>query len=191
MYHLLGYLKSTRDRGIVLKCRGTTLQFAVDASYNVHHNHRSHSGLHVTMGGSCEPDPGCGGPIVVKSHVQRLVAASSCEAEIIAVMQYSHYFMLMRSLMMDFGFDQQEPSLILQDNEACVMILNQCKTEQSSTRHMGMRIARISELISDRVIQLVQCPTASMPADPPSKPLHSGQDESKLRTLCNFDETTV
>ena len=183
--HLLGYLLKTRTRGIVLKCQGTRLHFAIDASYNVHENHRSHSGMHVTLGGDDQPAQGYGGPIIVKSHVQRLTAASSCEAEMIAVMQYHMYFTVMRSLMMDFGYDQDQPSIVLQDNEAAVLIMSQGKTQQASSRHMGMRIARINELTLDDVITFVHCPTGIMPADPPSKPMHAGADEVKLKRLTN------
>ena len=53
--------------------------------------------------------PHYGGPIVVRSHVQKLVTLSSCEAELNAVHQYQHQFHYLRSLMTDFGFDQSLP----------------------------------------------------------------------------------
>jgi hypothetical protein len=55
------------------------------------------------------PPPHYGGPIVVRSHVQKLVTLSSCEAELNAVHQYQHQFHYLRSLMTDFGFDQSLP----------------------------------------------------------------------------------
>ena len=163
------------------------LHFSMDASYNIHSNCRSHSGLHVTLGNDELPRSPYGGPITVLSHVQKFVAASSTEAEIIAVFVYHQHILALRNLMMNLGFDQISPSIIHQDNEAAITIFTRGSLDKGSTRHLQMRIARIHEIVTDGIIKFVYCPTEDMQADAPSKPLHSKQDMQKLLRLCNSD----
>jgi hypothetical protein len=121
----------------------------------------------------------------VLSHVQKFVAASSTEAEIIAVFVYHQHILSLRSLMMNLGFDQTSPSIVHQDNQAAVTILTRGAIDKGSTRHLQMRIARIFEMYEDDILIFVYCPTADMMADPPSKPLHAKADLCKLLRLCN------
>ena len=147
-----------------------------------------HSGLHVTLGNDAQLHRSpFGGPIAVLSHVQKLVASSSTEAELIAVFVYHQHLLALRSLMMNLGFGQSAPSIIHQDNQAAITILRRGVFDKGSTRHLQMRIARIYELISDGIIKFLYCSTKDMRADPPSNPLHSKQDMQKLLRLCNSD----
>ena len=152
----------------------------------IHPNCRSHSGLHVTLGNDEQlPRSPYGGPIAVLSHVQRFVASSSTEAEIIAVFVYHQHMLALRCLMMHLGFDQQTPSIIHQDNQAAITILTRGSLDKESTRHLQMRIARIHELVTDGIIKFIYCSSEDMQADAPTKPLHSKQDIHKLLRLCN------
>ena len=153
VHHLLSYIKYTKQRSIILRSKGTRLQFSMDASYNIHQiTNRSYSGLHVTLGGDTLPKAGYGGPIVVLSHSQKLVASSSCEAEIIAVFVYHQLILSLRSLMSNLGFDQQESSVIHQDNQSTIQIFTRGSQDCGSTRHLQMRISRIYELYEDNII---------------------------------------
>ena len=185
LQRVLAYLNRTRTLGIVLRIDGTVVQFSVDASYALHSNARSHSGLHITLGNGTLPARGYGGPIVVRSHVQRLVACSSFEAEINAVHQYRHYYVMFRSLLADFGFDQSSPSIIFQDNEASILVLNRGPTTSGRTKFIDVRVFHITDCIREGLYQLVYCPTDDMPADPATKPLHSRSDMLKLLRLLN------
>jgi len=188
---VIRYVLLTRTRGIVLRTRGTRLIFSIDASFAVHTNGRSHSGLHVTLGTDGSPPDHYGGPIVVRSHVQKLVTLSSCEAELNAVHQYQHQFHYLRSLMVDFGFDQTLPSIVLQDNAATITLLNRGDSTNVRNAHFKVRIHFSKQLITNNTIILQWCPTDIMPADPPSKPMHALVDMPKLLRLTNDEVTTI
>jgi hypothetical protein len=147
----------------------------------------SHSGLHVTLGDGGIPPPHYGGPIVVRSHVQKLVTLSSCEAELNAVHQYQHQFHYLRSLMTDFGFDQSLPSIVLHNN-ATMTLLNRGDSTNVRNSHFKVRIKFSKQMIDNRVIEYQRCPTEN--ADVPSKPMHALADMPKLMILSN-DEFSV
>ena len=88
--------------------------------------------------------------------------------------------------MTDFGYDQAETSTPFQDNQSAEQIFNQCTTCPASTRHTGMRIARIHERIIDGTIKIEYCLTMQMTADAPSKPMHAGSEEEILKRLTNY-----
>ena len=184
--HLLSYILHTKERGITFRTRGTRLHFSMDASYNIHQNNRSHSGLHVTLGGDEFPQDGQGGPLLVLSHIQKLTASSSCEAEIIAVFVYHQLILSMRALLSNLGFNQADkPSIIYQDNQSTILLFTRGNNDRGSTRHLQMRISRMFELHEDGIVHFQYCNTDAMPADAPSKPLHAKADMYKLTRLCN------
>jgi hypothetical protein len=182
---IMRYLYGTRERGIVLRCRGTTLHFHVDAAYSIHANARSHSGLYVTLGGEELNPPGIGGPIFCRSVTQKLVTLSSFEAELNAVHQNVTHIPLFRSLMADLGFDQSGPSILFQDNQATILVIQRGQTFKGRSKHIDVRYFYIKELIDAGVIRVVYCPTALMLADALSKNMHSLVELVLLRSLCN------
>ena len=189
---LFRYIFSTRERSTLLRCRGTTVVFSIDASYAIHPNARSHSGLHVSLCDGNPPEPGFGGAIFCRSTVQKLVTLSSFEAELNAVHQNVHYFSLFRSLMSCFGFDQSKPSLLLQDNQATILALQDGKKFRGRSKHIDVRVYLAHELQQAGVIRTVHQNTGNMLADALTKPMSSLAHAHLLRRLQylvpDFDE---
>jgi len=146
--------------------------FSVDASYAVHSNSRSHSGLHVTLGGENDNDPRYGGPIWCRSLVQRLVSQSSFESEINAVHQMNESYIVMRSLMSDFGFDQSDPSILLQDNQATIGVLIRGSNFKGRAKHVNVRVHVAHQLQEAGAIVIVWVKSEDMQADALTKNMH-------------------
>jgi hypothetical protein len=182
---LLRYILATRTRGVVLRPRGMTLHFYIDAAYAIHANARSHSGMYVTLGGD-EYDPSSiAGPIFARSVSQKLVTLSSFEAELNAVHQNVMFITLFRSILSDLGFDQAKPSLLMQDNQATILVINQGQEFRGRSKQIDVRYFYITELIQSGVIKVVYCPTNEMIADGLSKNIHSQVDQHLLQSICN------
>ena len=64
-----------RTELVIFRCV-MILQAYSDASYGIHADAKSHTGLYLTLGR---------GPILCKSYKQKSVTKSSCEAEILAL----------------------------------------------------------------------------------------------------------
>jgi hypothetical protein len=179
------YLNFTRTRGIVLRIQGTTVIESDDASYAIHERARSQSAMHLTLGIDGLPPPGFGGPILVKCNIQKLVATSSFEAELNARHQYRDYIIFFRSILSDLGFDQSDPSIILQDNEAAILTLERGQVFKGRSKFIDVRVFHSTDLVEAGVIKFVKVHTDLMPADPATKPMWAKADMYKLARLCN------
>ena len=73
----LQYLTHTSDLSLTLGFKGVpTLSVYIDASFGVHQDRKSHSGVFTTMGR---------GATYTKSTTQKINTTSSCEAELVAI----------------------------------------------------------------------------------------------------------
>jgi hypothetical protein len=167
------YLYTTRHRGLVLRSRGTQLIFSIDASYGIHINSRSHTGLYVTLGGEPSDDSHLGGCIFAKSTIQKLVSYSSYEAEINAIHNSRDVIIRLRSLLSDFGFCQLKPSRILEDNMAALVAIQQGEKFRGRASHVNIRVHGISQLVECGAVEFLYCPTEIMLADGLTKPFPS------------------
>jgi hypothetical protein len=73
MDRLFGYLNSTIKKGILLGANNTALTVMADASFGIHRDGKSHSGILIFMDNSV---------LLAKSVKQKLVTLSSTEAEL-------------------------------------------------------------------------------------------------------------
>jgi hypothetical protein len=179
------FVYATQSRGIVLRTRGTRLVFSIDASYAIHPNSRSHSGLYVTLGGVPTSTPFAGGPVWCRSIIQRLVSYSSYEAEITSLHQSRDLIIYLRELLSDFGFDQDEPSLVLEDNMASISAINQGERFRGRATHVNVRVHGFAQLIEAGAVEIVYCPTEIMLADGLTKPFFTRSHLPLLFRLLN------
>jgi len=180
---LFRYIFATQNYGVILRPRGTTLMFSVDASYAIHANARSHSGLHVTLCDGDFPAAGFGGAFFCRSNAQKQVALSSFEAELNASRQNQAFYGFFRGLMQRLGFDQSAPSLLPQDNMATIGHLLSDKIFNGRSKHIDVRVYYTRELIQAGVIMPLYQPTEDMAADPLTKPFSARSEARILRRL--------
>jgi hypothetical protein len=136
----------------------------VDASYNIHADGKSHTGILLTMGER-------GGPIFCKSSKQKLVAQSSTEAELIALHQSLQYVSWANNLLNELGFKPTMRAVIHQDNKSTMVMAKKGSGNFGKTKHINMRYFSISEKIQTREVELSYLPTNLMIADILTKPI--------------------
>jgi len=179
MQKIFRYLHATKDRKILIKLDGLDLKFYTDASYAIHHNARSHTGFVVSLGSKY------GGPVFARSIVQRFVTLSSFEAELSGVHQNVYWFKLFRTVMTEFGFPQNEPSVLYQDNQATILVMNRGSTFRGRSKHIDVRYYYLTELINDGVVKVEYLPTEEMIADPLTKAKSAAADDEENKRLQN------
>lgn len=96
------------DMGITYSPESLELVYWIDASYNLHHDSRGHSGIVVTMGRN-------NAPIYTKSQKQKLNTRSSTEAELVATDE-GVLHLLWLVLVLDFLGYPPRPVTVFQDN---------------------------------------------------------------------------
>jgi hypothetical protein len=159
---VLGYLRRTKDRALVLEpSKDMQLVAYVDASYDVHEGSRSHTGVLLTLGK---------GAMYAKSSKQKLVTKSSTEAELVALADATDIIMWARSFLNSMGY-AQKPTRIYQDNKSTMTIANKGYDMHSRTKHVSLRYFSVSDLVQRCELILSYLPTEEMIADILTKPL--------------------
>ena len=92
-----------------------------------------------------------GGPISWKSRRQDSVALSTSEAEYMAASLCGQEVVYIRAILRDFGVQQNQPTLVYEDNLACIaMSVNPVRRKHS--RHIDIRRHYIRELCLGRLL---------------------------------------
>lgn len=171
------YLNSTRELGIVLIASSEISVTAfIDASYGVHMDAKSHSGIYITLGS---------GPIFAKSSKQKIVSKSSHEAELVAASDGGSQVIWTRSFLISQGYDVGAAT-IMQDNMATISSLNKGSTGSERSRHINIRYYWIKDRISSGELDISYVSTNSMVADILTKPLQGDKFEEMRDFLLNW-----
>jgi hypothetical protein len=173
------YLSCSVNRKMKLSRHGQVDASAyIDASYGTHHDGTSRTGIFVFMAGACI----CGW-----THRQKIVVISSTEAEIVALSEGNRHIVWVRRWLKACGFDLSNATLIHQDNQACITLMNGEGPPKNRTKHMDIRYFFIREHIKSGDIELVYTPTKKMIADLLTKPV-TGSLFSHLVSLMFGDQ---
>lgn len=175
---IFAYLKKTSGLALTLKRDATsdgscTLRAFADADFagepeENDHPLRSTTGLVVYLHGI--------GPIYSHSTLQSTISRSTAEAELKAVGAATHTLSVMRALLEELGFPQTDPSVVYNDNEAC-MALTRSPTSCFATRHLKIQFHYVRERVHQSELILEHCPTDRMIADIFTKALPRPQFE--------------
>jgi hypothetical protein len=177
LHRVLRYLNGTKDLGIVLEGGAdTVIEAYIDASYGVHSDCRSHTGMVVTMGGA---------PIDTKSTKQRLNTKSSAEAELIALSDMCSRAIWCREFLIAQGYDVP-PARVYQDNMSTIALATKGAGSSDRTRHVSIRYFWMKDRVASGDIEIVYKPTADMVADILTKPLHGDLFIRLRRLLLNW-----
>ena len=126
----------------------------IDASYGVHQDSKSHSGMVLTMGI---------GSLVSISTKQKCVSKSSTEAELIAVTDLVGLAFNMKRLAEEI-IGEQIKLVVYQDNESTMKLMKNGSTGARS-KHIKIRFAWIKEAIDAGDFELKYKATNEMLAD--------------------------
>jgi len=162
--HLLRYLQGQKDHHLTLR-RGTpgkiiTGAFA-DADFagspeRSYTPMRSTSGIALYLVGI--------GMLLAICKGQPTIARSTAEAEYRSSGLASVVVLDMNDFLNEIGFPQSEPTVIHQDNHACIKMTKSLVCG-SKSRHIKIEHHYIRELVANNQIVLVYCPTSEMVAD--------------------------
>jgi hypothetical protein len=114
------------------------------------------------------------GPICAKVELQTTTALSTCEAEYYAVGKTAQMVLENREKLAELNFPQSNPTVINEDNQSTLAVVNKA-TSGSKLRHVKLKHQFVKELIKNKDIVLVYCPTTEMIADILTKALPRDQ----------------
>jgi hypothetical protein len=133
---LVRYLRGTERLGIRLEANDPTVVMAyVDASFGVHADMRSHSGVVISLGR---------GPVYASSSRQRINTKSSTEAELVAVSDAYGQVIWTRNFVAALG-QIVGPVQLQQDNLSTMALLRNGRSNSSRTRHIDIRYFFMSD----------------------------------------------
>ena len=173
LQRVLRYLNGTQDLGICLRADcPTNVTAHIDASYGVHIDGKSHSGMFVSLGS---------GPILVKSSKQKIVTKSSTEAELVALSDLASLVIWSRDFLLAQG-EPAGPATVSQDNQSTMALAARGASVSERTRHINIRHYWMKDRVDSGDIQIMYTPTEDMIADIFTKPLQ-GERFFRLRDL--------
>jgi len=177
---VLKYLFGTQKWGIILEAEDNLLllKIYIDASYGVHADGKSHTGLALMMGR---------GIIICKSVKQKINTKSSTEAELVALSDSISMAIWCRNFLEEQGYTMP-PASVFQDNQSTIAMVRAGRPTSDRTRHVNIRFFFVADRERAGEIAIEYLPTKDMIADILTKPLQ-GELFLKLRKeLLNWDE---
>jgi hypothetical protein len=100
------------------------------------------------------------------------VSLSSAESEYIAASYCSQEVIYLREILRGFSCAQDEPTVIFEDNQACIA-MSENQVHRDRSRHIDVRKYFVRDLVDDKlkVLKLIHCKTNEMVADALTKSL--------------------
>jgi hypothetical protein len=143
----------------------------VDASFAVHMDYKSHTGLCVQFGGT----------IFAKSTKQKINTKSSTEAELVGLSDSVSHIIWCRAFLLHQGY-KLGPATVYQDNQSTMAMLKNGRSHSNRTRHINIRYYWAKDAVDQGDIAIDYLPTEEMLADILTKPLQ-GELFVKLRKM--------
>jgi hypothetical protein len=172
---VLRYLKGTRELGIkysaaAMASGGCLLVGYSDSDWAGDIDTRRSTTAYVFMI--------AGGAVSWTSKLQATVALSSTEAEYMSLCAAAQEAIHLRQLLSDLGFEQQEHTVIYDDNQGCVALAHSSRSNKR-TKHIDVRYHFVRERVENKELKIEYVPTEHQLADLLTKAL----EKAKLETL--------
>jgi hypothetical protein len=158
---ILRYLQGTKGIKLVYKKEKEELCGYSDASYAEDKKDRKSTSGQVFLKN--------GGAISWKSRKQKIVSLSSMEAEYIALTDASKEGIWLKKMEKELC-NKEDVLTIFEDNQSAIKTANN-RIHNDRSKHIDVRYHFIRELIEDKKLKLVYCPTQTMIADIMTKAL--------------------
>ena len=152
-----------QDANHPLENTPNVLQTFADSDYAADDSRRSTMGMIVMLNG---------GPVGWASTLAKVVALSTCEAEVNAACLAAKEALHISRLMFDIGAaDKIRPVTIAEDNAACIAQANSGLRHVRNAKHYECKLRFLQQLVVDNAIEFMYCPTKVQLADIQTKPL--------------------
>ena len=159
---IFAYLNYTKDELVKFKCDvDVNLQAYVDASWAVHKDCKSRTGVVLMMSGAA-----VGG----WSYKQKIVTKHSTEAEIVGLTDGLSEVVWGKRWLMKQGYNLNRVK-VYQDNDAVIKLMRSDRRTHQRTKHLDVRYFYARELQQDGEIEVTWTPTGEMIADVMTKAL--------------------
>lgn len=182
---VLKYLNGTRTLNLTLERDEGPCKAYIDASFGVHPDMKSHSGLVASVGK---------GAIFVASSKQRLTTKSTTEAELVAISDKVGHALWINNLVYEqekYKKKNREPITLFEDNQSCIALTRSGKPSSSKSRHIDIRYFFVKDRIDRKEINLTYLPTEQMVADLLTKPVQGSLFRNLRANLLNCADSSV
>jgi hypothetical protein len=148
------------------------LKVFADADYGMSHDRRSTTGFVIFLNG---------GPIAWGSRVQKVIALSTAESEVIAATDTCKEVVHFRLVFSELGYADQSPSPtnIFEDNVSCVEFAKDMRSRKTA-KHYEIRLKYLQSVVQQGFVRFTYIPSSQQVADIFTKPL-PGPQFRKLR----------
>jgi hypothetical protein len=163
-HRILHYLNGTRDKGIRIHCTELQIYGSCDASFGTHIDGKSHTGYILSLGENKSY-------LSAKSVKQKLVALSSTDAELIALVEFLKQAIWMRNLIQEIALTPLQPIIVEQDNDSAIIMVTDVSKYRRS-KHMLVKISYARTMVKSGKLIILYVPTENLTADILTKPLH-------------------
>jgi hypothetical protein len=157
------YVSKTQGMYLRLKTDDGRVRIYVDASYAVHGDMKSHSGMIITLGT---------GSVECQSTKQKMVVKSSCHAELVAVTDKVGWATYCREFLEHQGPGYVHSTILYQDNQSTIKLIeNGPGSIGPGSKHISIRDFWFRDYVKSGHVQVQYVPTRLMRADILTKPI--------------------
>ena len=159
----LKYLRGTRRLPMILGGNDEVdLKWWIDASFAVHPDMRSHTGMTMSLGHGCPYS---------STNKQKINTKSSTEAELVGVADGLPMVIWTRNFLEAQGLTVND-NVIYQDNMSAILLERNGRSSSGKrTRHINIRYFFVADRIRNGELRVAYCPTEEMVADFYTKPI--------------------
>jgi hypothetical protein len=112
-----------------------------------------------------------GAAISWSSRKIKVVAISSFESEWYSASIAGCEVVVLRRMLEEIGRPQVEPTVLFEDNSACILSSQKNQPMQPRSKHIDVRIFKLKEFVEDKVLMLQKVSSIDNVADCLTKPL--------------------
>lgn len=132
------------------------IEWLVDASFAVHNDIRSRTGMNMNLGR---------GAIYCASTKQKINTGSTTHSELVAVDDTMPKILWVRYFMEAQGYIVEDV-YVYQDNQSAILLQNnEAKSVGKGSRHIKIKYFFVTDKMKDKELKVIYCPTKEMIAD--------------------------
>ena len=163
LVHLMKNLNATKKDKLHLSIDNiNVIKWWVDASFAVHPDFKSHTGMAMSMGRGCP---------INASQKQKLNTDSSTSAELVGAHAGSTLILWTKLFLEAQGYEVKR-NILHQDNKSAILLeVNGKRSSTKRTRALNIRYFFLTDQVAKGNLEIVYCPTDEMVADYQTKPL--------------------
>ena len=170
----LRYLNGSIDMGITFSGRlGLKLEMYCDADWGNGEDRKSIGAYIGTL---------AGGAITWKAKKQSTVAASSTEAEYMALLQTTKESIWIQRLLSELGRTAENAEVIYDDSQGAIALAHNPE-HHARTKHIDIQYHFVRDCVESGKIKLEYCPTVDMVADALTKPLAKERHQKLIKRM--------